>query len=178
MRGIPINPSSPRGIPQVEVTFGIDADGILKVSAVDKATGNTQAITIHASSGLSDNEVKRMKGEAKEFAEHDRALRDVAQARNDADQAVYTAEKILRDYGDRVSSSTQGELKTRMEEVRNAIDKKDTGILRQSTDSLSDTITKVGTELQNEGDTQSNGDEQGQSDPTHDTTSEDEVQEI
>ncbi len=171
-------PPAPRGIPQVEVTFDIDADGILKVSALDKATGNTQAITIHASSGLSDNEVKRMKGEAEEFAEHDRALRDVAQARNSADQAVYTAEKILSDYGDRISSSTQGELKTRMEDVRNAIDKKDTGILRQSTESLSETITKVGGELQSESSTQSDGDDQGQSDPAPDASSEDEVQEI
>jgi len=171
-------PPAPRGIPQVEVTFDIDADGILKVSALDKATGNTQAITIHASSGLSDNEVKRMKGEAEEFADHDRARRDVAQARNSADQAVYTAEKILRDYGDRVSSSTQGELKTRMEDVQDAIDKKDTGILRQSTESLSDTITKVGDELKSESSTQSDGDDQAQSDPTPDTSSEDEVQEI
>ncbi len=171
-------PPAPRGIPQVEVTFDIDADGILKVSALDKATGNTQAITIHASSGLSDNEVKRMKGEAEEFAEHDRARRDVAQARNSADQAVYTAEKILRDYSDRVSSSTQGELKTRMEDVRNAIDKKDTGILRQSTESLSETIAKVGDELQSESSTQSDGDDPGQSDPTPDASSEDEVQEI
>ena len=171
-------PPAPRGIPQVEVTFDIDADGILKVSALDKATGNTQAITIHASSGLSDNEVKRMKGEAEEFADHDRARRDVAQARNSADQAVYTAEKILRDYGDRVSSSTQGELKTRMEDVQDAIDKKDTGILRQSTESLSDTITKVGDELKSESSTQSDGDDHGQSDPTPDTSSEDEVQEI
>ena len=171
-------PPAPRGIPQVEVTFDIDADGILKVSALDKATGNTQAITIHASSGLSDNEVKRMKGEAEEFAEHDRARRDVAQARNSADQAVYTAEKILRDYSDRVSSSTQGELKTRMEDVRNAIDKKDTGILRQSTESLSETIAKVGDELQSESSTQSDGDDQAQSDPAPDASSEDEVQEI
>ena len=171
-------PPAPRGIPQVEVTFDIDADGILKVSALDKATGNTQAITIHASSGLTDNEVKRMKGEAEEFAEHDRARRDVAQARNSADQAVYTAEKILRDYSDRVSSSIQGELKTRMDDVRNAIDKKDTGILRQSTESLSETIAKVGDELQSESGTQSDGDDQAQSDPAPDASSEDEVQEI
>lgn len=171
-------PPAPRGIPQVEVTFDIDADGILKVSALDKATGNSQAITIHASSGLSDNEVKRMKGEAEEFAEHDRALRDVAQARNSADQAVYTAEKILRDYSDRVSSTTQGELKTRMENVRDAIDKKDTGILRQSTESLSETITKVGDELQTESSTQSDGDDHGQSDPAPEASSEDDVQEI
>ena len=141
-------PPSPRGLPQIEVTFDIDADGILKVNALDKATGNTQDITIHASSGLTDDEVQRMKVEAEEFAEADLARRDVAQARNAADQALYTAEKILSDYGDRVSSDTKSALRDRIDGVREAIDKKDTGILRESTSSLSEVISRVGEEIQ------------------------------
>jgi molecular chaperone DnaK len=140
-------PPAPRGIPQIEVTFDIDADGILKVSALDKATGNKQAITIHASSGLNDDEVERMRIEAKEFAEQDQRRREVAEARNTADQAMYTAEKLLREFSDRIPEDIQAELRDRVGGVRDAIEKKDTGILTSSTEALNDSISKVGGEL-------------------------------
>jgi molecular chaperone DnaK len=140
-------PPAPRGIPQVEVTFDIDADGILKVNALDKATGNTQAITIHASSGLSDDEVDRMRGEAKEFAEQDEMRKKVAETRNLADQAVYTAEKIILEYRSRISPDTEADLEARINDVRDAIEKADTGMLSSSTAALNKVINRVGEEL-------------------------------
>jgi molecular chaperone DnaK len=90
-------PPAPRGIPQIEVTFDIDANGILKVTALDKATQRSQHITITASSGLSDSEVERMRKDAESHAEEDRKRKELIEARNQADNAVYTAEKALRD---------------------------------------------------------------------------------
>ncbi len=96
-------PPAPRGVPQIEVTFDIDANGILKVTATDKATGRSQHITITASSGLSEDEVEQMRKEAEAHAEEDRKRRELIEARNTADNAIYTAEKALREAGDKVA---------------------------------------------------------------------------
>ncbi|MFN2273767.1 MAG: Hsp70 family protein, partial [Anaerolineales bacterium] len=114
-------PPAPRGVPQIEVTFDIDADGILKVSATDKATGKSQQITIHASSGLSDDEVERMRGEAETHAELDRKRREVAETRNRADQAVYTTDKFLREHGSRLPEATQADLKAKSSALQSAL---------------------------------------------------------
>ena len=95
-------PPAPRGIPQIEVTFDIDANGILKVTAQDKATGRSQHITITASSGLSDSEVEKMRKDAELHAEEDRKRKELIEARNNADNTVYAAEKALREFGDKV----------------------------------------------------------------------------
>ena len=105
-------PPAPRGVPQIEVTFDIDANGILKVTAQDKATGRSQHITITASSGLSDTEVERMRKEAEAHADEDKRRKELIEARNNADNAVYSAEKVLRDLGDKVP----GELKSEVED--------------------------------------------------------------
>ena len=97
-------PPAPRGIPQVEVTFDIDANGIIKVTALDKATQRSQHITITASSGLSESEVERMRREAEAHADEDKKRKDLIEARNTADNAMYTAEKALRDFGDKVAA--------------------------------------------------------------------------
>ena len=97
-------PPAPRGMPQVEVTFDIDANGILNVSAKDKATGKEQKIVIKASSGLSEDEIKRMVGEAESHAEEDRQFRELVDARNQADGLVHTTERMLRELGDKVES--------------------------------------------------------------------------
>jgi molecular chaperone DnaK len=103
-------PQAPRGIPQIEVTFDIDADGILHVSAQDKATGREQSITITASSGLEKQEVERMVKEAESYREQDRKRREEVETRNNADSLIYQAEKLMRDQGDKVPADLKNEV--------------------------------------------------------------------
>ncbi len=115
-------PPAPRGVPQIEVTFDIDADGILKVNATDKATGKSQEITIHASSGLSENEVERMREEAEAYADEDRHRKEQAEVRNRADQSIYTAEKLIRDHEDKLSIDVKSEIEAKSQSVRDGLD--------------------------------------------------------
>jgi len=114
-------PAAPRGVPQIEVTFDINADGMLNVSAKDKATGNQQAIQIIPSGGLSDEEIERMVDEAKEHASEDEARKASVEARNRADTAVYSAEKFLRENGDSVPEASRETLNGQIEAVRAAL---------------------------------------------------------
>jgi molecular chaperone DnaK len=140
-------PPAPRGIPQVEVTFDIDADGILKVSATDKATGKSQQITIHASSGLSDVEVERMRGEAATHADQDRQRRELAEAKNVADQSVYTAEKLLRDHRERISADLKSELEAKMADVKTQLASDNGQALKAAAEALMSAVEKVGTDI-------------------------------
>jgi molecular chaperone DnaK len=137
-------PPAPRGIPQIEVTFDIDANGIIKVTAQDKATSRSQHITITASSGLSDSEVERMRKDAEAHADEDLRRKELVEARNNADNAVYTAEKVLRDLGDKVPA----DLKARVEEgagkVRQVMNTDDLEGLRKATDDLMQVVQQVG----------------------------------
>ncbi|MBN1148312.1 MAG: molecular chaperone DnaK [Anaerolineales bacterium] len=137
-------PPAPRGIPQIEVTFDIDANGILKVTAQDKATGRSQHITITASSGLSDSQVEHMRQEAEAHAEEDRHRKELIEARNNADTTAYTAEKVLRDLGDKVP----GDLKNRVEEgvskLRGVMNSDDAETIRKETENLSQIIQQIG----------------------------------
>ena len=137
-------PPAPRGVPQVEVTFDIDANGILKVTALDKATGRSQNITITASSGLSDNEVERMTKEAEEHAAEDANRKSVIEAKNNADSSIYTAEKALKDLGDKID----GEIKTKVEDavakVRGMIDGEDIEALNKATEELMEVVQSMG----------------------------------
>jgi molecular chaperone DnaK len=137
-------PPAPRGVPQVEVTFDIDANGILKVTAQDKATGRSQHITITASSGLSESEVERMRREAEAHADEDLRRKELIEARNNADNTAYSAEKVLRDLGDKVP----GELKSRVEDeiskVRQVMTSDDPATIRSATESLSQVLQQVG----------------------------------
>src|ERR1044072_8237558 len=103
-------------MPQIEVTFDIDANGILKVTAQDKATGRSQHITITASSGLSDSEVEKMRKDAEVHAEEDRQRKELIEARNNADNTVYAAEKALRDFGEKVPADTKSEVESKRSE--------------------------------------------------------------
>ena len=114
-------PPAPRGMPQVEVTFDIDANGILNVSAKDKATGKEQKIVIKASSGLSEDEIKRMVGEAESHAEEDRQFRELVDARNQADGLVHTTERMLRELGDQVDPGERGPIESALSDTREAI---------------------------------------------------------
>src|SRR5690242_11440057 len=113
-------PPAPRGVPQVEVTFDIDANGILNVSARDKATGKEQKITITASSGLSKDEVDRMVKEAEAHAEEDKRRRELIEARNQADSLIYSTEKTLQELGDKVSAEVKSDVEQKLQALRDA----------------------------------------------------------
>jgi molecular chaperone DnaK len=113
-------PPAPRGVPQIEVTFDIDANGILNVSAKDLATQKQQQIRITASTGLNDKEIDRMVKDAEQYAEKDKDRKDLAEARNHADQMVYATEKMLREYSEKVSASDKEKIEKAMEKVRKA----------------------------------------------------------
>ena len=140
-------PPAPRGVPQVEVTFDIDANGIINVTASDKATSRSQKITITASSGLNKDEVERMKREAEQHAEEDNKRKGVIEARNNADNTAYTAEKLLRDSGDKIDESMKTEVNNLVAKVREAMAGEDADAIRKQTEELSQLIQKVGASM-------------------------------
>ena len=137
-------PPAPRGVPQVEVTFDIDANGILNVSAKDMATQKEQKITITASSGLSKDEVERMVREAEAHQEEDRKRRDLIEARNMADSLAYQAEKTLRELGDQVPAEIKTEVEGKVNEVREALGTEDVDRIKKSTEELNTAMQKIG----------------------------------
>jgi len=137
-------PPAPRGIPQIEVTFDIDANGILNVSAQDKATGREQSMQIIPSSGLADEEVERMVREAEQHREQDRQRKEAVEVRNTADSAIYGAEKFLREQGDKVPSNLRSETETKIEALKSALEGGDVSTIRQRTDELSQALQQIG----------------------------------
>jgi len=129
-------PPAPRGVPQVEVTFDIDANGIVNVSARDRATGNEQKITITATSGLSEEEIKKMQRDAEDHADDDRRRREEAETRNRADEVVYTTEKSLRELGDKVDASERATIESALNEVKEALKGSDTALIKSTMESL------------------------------------------
>ena len=138
-------PPAPRGIPQIEVTFDIDANGILKVTAQDKATQRSQHITITASSGLSESEVERMRKDAESHAEEDRKRKELIEARNAADNAVYTAEKALRDIGEKVPADVKTQVEEQVTKVRSVMNNDDPAVIRHETEELFRVVQQIGT---------------------------------
>jgi molecular chaperone DnaK len=137
-------PPARRGVPQVEVTFDIDANGILKVTALDKATNRSQHITITASSGLSDTEIEQMRKDAEVHAEEDIERKGLIEARNLADNAVYTAEKTIRDLGDKIPEEMKEKVETETAKVREVISSEDATAIRESTDALMSVVQELG----------------------------------
>jgi molecular chaperone DnaK len=137
-------PPAPRGVPQIEVAFDIDANGILNVSAVDKATGRDAHITITASSGLSEEEIKRMVSDAEQHADDDRQHKEEVEARNMADQAIYTAEKTLRDMGDKVPDNVKADVEAKTEALKAIKDSGSVEDLKQKTQELGLALQQVG----------------------------------
>jgi molecular chaperone DnaK len=137
-------PPAPRGVPQIEVTFDIDANGILNVTAQDKATGREQKITITASSGLSESEIERMVKDAEQHASEDAQRREQVEIRNQADAAVFTAEKALRDYAEQIPDDTRQTIESKIEAVRKALEGDSTDAIRQATDDLGTAIQQIG----------------------------------
>jgi molecular chaperone DnaK len=139
-------PPAPRGVPQIEVTFDIDANGILNVTARDKASGREQKITISGASGLSKEEVERMVREAELHAQEDRQRREEIETRNRADSMAYQAERTLQDVGDKISPSLRAEVEEKIKAVRDALAGSDVTRVRSAADDLERTMQRVGQE--------------------------------
>ncbi len=144
-------PPAPRGMPQIEVTFDVDANGILKVSAQDKATGRSQHITITASSGLSDKEVEQMRKDAESHADEDRKRKEMIEARNNADNTAYAAEKALREFGDKVPADVKSDIEARVAEVKSAAQGEDVDKIKAATEALGLAIQKIGASVYEQG---------------------------
>jgi len=137
-------PPSPRGVPQIEVTFDIDANGILKVTAQDKATSRSQHITITASSGLSEAEVERMRQEADKHADEDRRRKELIEARNHADNMVYTTEKFIRENGEKLPADMKSQAEEKVKELKQRMERDDAQAIRQATEDLNQVLQKLG----------------------------------
>ncbi len=140
-------PPAPRGIPQIEVAFDIDANGILNVSAKDLGTGKEQKIEIKAGSGLSDEEIKRMVGDAEDHAEEDRRLRELAEARNEAENAAYQAERQLVELGEAVDSASKEQIEAAIKEVREVLTSEDVAEIRSKTEALQVSFHRVSEQM-------------------------------
>jgi len=139
-------PPAPRGVPQIEVTFDIDANGILNVAAKDLATGNKQDITITASTKLSDEEKERMIKDSEQFAEQDRKKKEEAEARNEADSLIYTAEKTKKDLGDKLKPDQTKKIDDAVSELRKTLTGKDLETIKSRTEELTKTLQEIGAE--------------------------------
>jgi molecular chaperone DnaK len=140
-------PPAPRGVPQIEVTFDIDANGILAVSAKDLGTGKEQKIEIKAGSGLSEGEVEQMVKDAEAHAEEDRSQRELVEARNNAENAAYQADKQVEDLGDAVDSASKEEIEAAIKDIRDNLESDDAALLRQKTEALQAAFHKVSEQM-------------------------------
>ena len=135
---------APRGVPQVEVSFDIDANGIVTVSAKDQATGKVQHVTIQASSGLDDAEVERLQKEAEEFASEDLEKREAVETRNTGDSLAYSAEKLLKDNEEQITDDLKAPVEAAIKEVREALEGDDTAAIKEKTETLSEAMQGIG----------------------------------
>ncbi len=141
-------PPAPRGVPQVEVTFDVDSNGVLSVTAKDKSTGKEQSIRIEANSGLTSDDIERMKADAEAHAADDREKKELIETRNVADQVIYTAEKALRDHADKVSDEIKSAVNDKIAAVRVVKDGADKAAIQTATEALSGAMGKIGEAMQ------------------------------
>ncbi len=144
-------PPSPRGMPQVEVTFDVDANGILNVKAMDKASGKTQSIRIEASSGLSKEEVEKMQRDAELHAEEDKKKKDVVDVKNTADMIIFTAEKALKDNDAKIPAEVKDSVNAKITALKTAKDGTDMDAIKKATEELSAEMSKIGEAMQKAG---------------------------
>jgi len=155
-------PPAPRGVPQIEVTFDIDANGILNVTAKDKATSKEQKITVQGGTGLSKEEVEKMVKESEMHADEDKKRKEEVEARNLADSLCYTAEKSLRDAGDKVSDDTKKEIEEKVKSIRDNLQTASIDDLKQKTQELSLSLQKIGQEMYKQDDKKADGESGGE----------------
>lgn len=141
-------PPAPRGVPQIEVTFDVDSNGVLHVTAKDKATGKEQSIRIEASSGLTEEDIEKMKKEAEDHAAEDAKKKELIETRNQAEQLIYTAEKSLKEHGEKIPVETKAEIESKMSELKSASDKDDKKDIETKTEALSASLQKIGEIIQ------------------------------
>jgi molecular chaperone DnaK len=137
-------PPAPRGVPQIEVTFDIDANGIVHVTAKDKGTGKEQQIRIQASGGLADADIDKMVKEAEQFAEEDKTRRAAAEAKNQAESLIHSTERQLAEHGDKVSADVKTEIETALTEAKAAVESNDAEQMTQKTNALAQVAMKLG----------------------------------
>jgi molecular chaperone DnaK len=137
-------PPAPRGVPQIEVTFDIDANGIVNVSAKDKGTGKEQQIRIQASGGLNDSDIEKMVKEAEQFAEEDKKRKAVAEAKNNAESLIHSTERQLSEHGDKVDPSVKSEIETAIAEAKTAVESGDADQMTEKTSALTQAAMKLG----------------------------------
>ncbi|EKD49927.1 MAG: hypothetical protein ACD_63C00010G0003 [uncultured bacterium] len=140
-------PPSPRGVPQIEVKFDIDVNGILNVSATDKATGKKQHITITASSGLTDEEIKKMEQDAKKHAEEDKKKKELIDAKNNADSLIFQTEKVLKDAGSKVDEKTKKDIQKKIDALKKVKDSDKVEDIKKAAEELSNVIQKIGSQM-------------------------------
>ncbi len=141
-------PPAPRGVPQIEVTFDVDSNGVLNVTAKDKATGKVQSIRIEASSGLSESDIERMKKEAEDHAAEDEEKKKLIEAKNTAEQLLYTAEKSLKEHGDKIPTDTKTEIESKITGLKSTLEKTDKAEIENKTEALSTALQKIGEIMQ------------------------------
>jgi molecular chaperone DnaK len=137
-------PPAPRGVPQIEVTFDIDANGIVNVSASDKATGKEQSIRIQASGGLTDADIDRMVKEAESHAEEDKKRRELVEVKNQAEALIHSTERMLKDFGDKVAAGDKALVETAVNDLKTAIQGEDKDAIKQKVDALAQASMKLG----------------------------------
>ncbi|MEA3045429.1 MAG: molecular chaperone DnaK, partial [Sphingomonadales bacterium] len=137
-------PPAPRGVPQIEVTFDIDANGIVNVQAKDKGTGKEQQIRIQASGGLSDADIDKMVQEAEQFADEDKARRDAAESKNQAESLIHSTEQQLKEHGDKVDESLKSEIEAAVAEAKTAVEGGDTAEIKAKAEALAQVAMKLG----------------------------------
>ncbi|HXG78444.1 MAG TPA: molecular chaperone DnaK [Methyloceanibacter sp.] len=137
-------PPAPRGVPQIEVTFDIDANGIVNVSATDKATGKEQSIRIQASGGLTEADINRMVKEAEAHAEEDKKRRELVEVKNQAEALIHSTERMLKDYGDKVAAGDKALVETALSDLKSAVQGSDKDAIKQKTDALAQASMKLG----------------------------------
>ena len=147
-------PPAPRGVPQIEVTFDIDANGIVHVSAKDLGTGNEQKVTITASTNLSDDEIDKAVKDAEKFAEEDKAEKEKVEIRNNADALVFQTEKTIKDLGDKVSADDKAKIEAEIENVKSALGGEDSSMIKSATDKLSEVSYEIFGKVYNQADAQ------------------------
>jgi len=163
-------PPAPRGVPQVEVSFDLDANGILNVKATDKASGKEQKITITASSGLSKDEIEKLRQEAEKHAEEDKQKKEAAELKNQADSVIFQLEKLLKDSADKIKAEDKTELETKIAELKTAKDASDLEALKKKLEETNEVAQKIGAAMYQQTAAEANSAGANQADSATDST--------